>query len=83
MIGVLIKGAVITGLIVAFLTLTPTISLGFDIYVYKDFLYNLFDKIGYFAPLSSIFSMFAIYISIKWLFIRFGLLEKLYNMIKS
>lgn len=83
MIGVIINGVVITGLVVSFLVLTPTISLGFDIYQYKLFLYGLFDKIGYFVPLGSIFTMFAIYIGIKWLFIRFGLLEKIYHLIKS
>lgn len=83
MIGAIIKGVVITGLIVAFLTLTPTITLGLDIYQYKDFLYNLLDKIGYFVPLGDIFAMFSIYLTVKWLFIRFGLLEKIYHMIKQ
>lgn len=83
MIGIVVKGTIITGMIVTFFVLSPTISLGFDIYQYQEFLYNLFDKINYFFPLQEIFIMFSIYIAIVWLFIRFKLLEKIYNMIKS
>lgn len=83
MTGAIVKGVIITGLIVTFLALTPTITLGLDIYQYKDFIYNLLDKIGFFVPLGYIFATFSIYLAAKWLFIRFGLLEKIYHMIKQ
>lgn len=83
LITLAVEAGVIVGLIAVLLLALPPISLGINILEIKTFLWTYFDIINYFVPLSAILGYFACYIAIKFLLIRWNILFKVYNLVRS
>lgn len=71
------------GLIVLFLSIIPTIGMNLGINEFNSFLTSILDKLCFFMPLKEMFTYFSIYISIKFLIIRFNVIKFVTSFFKG
>ncbi len=77
------KTALKVGLIILFISIIPTIGMNLGIDEFKTFLTSILDKLCFFMPLKEMFAYFGIYISIKFLILRFNVIKFIFSFLKG